>query len=179
MPTASAAAFRASFAQRAMGILLFAGSWMVGLRMGVELVNRLAHLWHLIKEAQSAGGGTLGLWVLFIAALVAAGLGLLLLCFSLLVVLMLEGTHVLVDDLGLAVEIHMVPMGLARRLGAGRLPWKRVSRIHRKGPFFVIEGGVDPEPGQLLDPTLKFITVDELERLILVVLEKSPNVRVE
>ncbi len=179
MPTVTAAAFRASFAQRAMGILLFAGSWMVGLRIGVELVERLSHLWRLLKEAHLSGAGTTGIWILLGATVIGAALGLLLLAFSLLVVLMLEGTHVLVDDLGVAVEINMVPSGLARRLGAGRLAWKRISRIHRKGAFFILEGGAEVEEGHIQDPTLKFITVDELERLVLIVLEKSPNVKVD
>lgn len=180
MPTVTAAAFRASFAQRAMGVLLFAGSWMVGLRLGMELMDRMPHLWHLIKEVQHSGEGTLGLWSLLAASVLATLIGGLLLLFSLIVVLMLEGTQVLVDDLGLAVEIGLMPAGLARRLGAGRLAWKRIGRIHRRGPFFIVEGGGEKaEPGQIVDPTLKFITVDELERLVLMVIERSPNLKLE
>jgi hypothetical protein len=163
-----------------MGVVLFAGSWMVGLRLGLELMARMPHLWHLIKEAQRAGEGAVGLWIILVASVLATLLGGLMLVFSLVVVLVLEGTQVLVDDLGLAVEIGLMPAGLARRLGAGRLAWKRIGRIQRRGPFFIVEGGGEKaEPGQIVDPTLKFITVDELERLVLMVLERSPNVQVE
>jgi hypothetical protein len=104
--------------------------------------------------------------------------GSLLLLATLLGVLMVEGSQVMVDELGLAVEHNALPTILARRLGAGRLPWKRVSRLERSGPFFVLRGGVS-EPGSPKDPTLRFLLVDELERLILTILERSPNLKHE
>ena len=65
------------------------------------------------------------------------------------------------------------------RLGAGRLAWKRVASIQRKAFFFVLKGNADgpPEPGELLDRDLRFLLVDQLERLVLMVMEKSPNIR--
>lgn len=176
MPTLTAVAFRASFLQRAMGILLFAGSWMVGLRMGADGAQRIPQLWHLLKEARE---GEAVLWIMLAVTVTAAALSILLLLFSLMVVLLLEGTQVLVDDLGLAVEIALLPSGLARRLGAGRLAWKRVGRVRRKGLFFLIESAEPPAPGRPEDPRLRFITVEELERLVLLIIEKSPNVKVE
>lgn len=176
MPTLTAVAFRASFLQRAMGILLFAGSWMVGLRVGADAAQRMPLLWQLLKEARE---GVVVLWIMLAVTVTAVILSLLLLLFSLLVVLLLEGTQVLVDDLGLAVEIALIPGGLARRLGAGRLAWKRIGRVRRKGLFFLIESTEAPAPGHPVEPRLRFITVEELERLVLLVIEKSPNVKVE
>ena len=69
------------------------------------------------------------------------------------------------------------PAPLARKLGAGRLPWKHVARLQRSGPFFVVRGGGQPAAGKAKDPNLRFLMVDELERLVLTILERSPNLK--
>jgi hypothetical protein len=113
------------------------------------------------------------------AAVGAVVAGSLLLLGTLLGVLMVEGSQVLVDELGLAVEHNALPAPLARKFGAGRLLWKQISRIERSGPFFLLRGGGDPGSQDRKDPNLRILLVDELERLILTVLERSPNLKQE
>jgi hypothetical protein len=103
--------------------------------------------------------------------------GSLLLVGTLLGLLMVEGSQVLVDELGIAVEHNALPAPLGRKLGAGRLAWKRITRLERSGPFFVLRGGGEPAPDFPRDPVLRFLMVDELERLVLTILERSPNLK--
>ena len=173
--------FRASFAQRAMAVLIFAGSWLAGVRAIADVVKRLPDLHFALQAARAADEPTGLLWTLFALSLGAAALAGALLLFSLIFLVLVETTQVTLDPLGLAVDIPALPGPLARRLGAGRLAWKRVSALERKGFFFVLKGnaGGPPEPGELLDRDLRFLVVDQLERLVLMILEKSPNIRVE
>ncbi len=178
MSAGSPLVFRPSFAQRAMAMLLFAGSWLVGVRALAQIMERLPVLRASLKVAEAAGEPTWSFWVAVTAAFGAVVAGSLLLLGTLLGVLMVEGSQVLVDDLGLSVEHNALPTPIARRVGAGRLLWKQASRIERSGPFFVLRGGGDPGSGRK-DPTLRFLMVDELERLILTILERSPNLKHE
>jgi len=177
MSAGSPLVFRPSFAQRAMAMLLFAGSWLVGVRALAQIMERLPVLRASLKVAEAAGEPTWSFWVAVTAALGAVVAGSILLLGTLLGVLMVEGSHVMVDELGLSVEHNALPLPLARKLGAGRLPWKRISRLERSGPFFVLRGGGEARPGDPKDPTLRFLLVDELERLVLIILERSPNLR--
>ena len=171
--------FRASFTQRAMAFFIFVGSWLAGLRAITDLVRRLPDLHFALQASRAVGEPTALLWTLFILSLCAAAVAGLLLLVSLLFLLLVESTMVTLDPAGLAVEIGALPAPLARRFGAGRLLWKRVSSIERKGFFFVLKGnaGGPPEPGELLDRDLRFLLVDQLERLVLMVMEQSPNIR--
>jgi hypothetical protein len=162
-----------------MAMLLFAGSWLVGVRALAQILERLPVLRTSLKVAEAVGEPTWSFWIAVVAAIGAVVAGSLLLLATLLGVLMVEGSSVMVDELGLAVEHNALPAALARRLGAGRLPWKRVSRLERSGPFFVLRGGGEVEPDSLKDPVLRFLLVDELERLILTILERSPNLKHE
>jgi hypothetical protein len=162
-----------------MAMLLFAGSWLVGVRALAQILERLPVLRTSLKVAEAVGEPTWSFWIAVVAAIGAVVAGSLLLLATLLGVLMVEGSSVMVDELGLAVEHNALPAALARKLGAGRLPWKRVSRLERSGPFFVLRGGGEVEPGSLKDPVLRFLLVDELERLILTILERSPNLKHE
>lgn len=181
MTSTTPLAFRPSFAQRATALVLFLGSWMAGLRVGAELIRQFPRLWAALQQARAAEEGTALLWFYLGLTGLACVLGLLGLLASLFLVVLLEGTQVLVDQLGLAVELHLLPPTLARWAGAGRLTWKRVGRLRRQGPFFVVEGGGEgpPGPGQLVDPTLRILMVDELERLVTLILDRSPNVKVD
>lgn len=174
-------AFRPSFLQRTTAVLLFVGSWMVGLRVGSELIRQLPRLWVHIHQAQAAGEPVFGLWLLFSSAILVALLGLGGLLVSLLLVVMLEGTHVLADELGLTVQVHLLPPTLARWAGAGRLSWKHVGVLRRSGPFFVVDpvSGARPDPGHLREPTLRFLLVDELETLVTLIVDRSPNVKID
>jgi hypothetical protein len=162
-----------------MAMLLFAGSWLVGVRALAQILERLPILRASLRVAESAGEPTWSFWVAITAALGAVVAGSLLLLGTLLGVLMLEGSQVLVDDLGLSVEHNALPAPLARKFGAGRLLWKRVSRLERSGPFFVLRGGGEPGYAGPPDPNLRILLVDELERLILTIFERSPNLKLE
>lgn len=178
MSVGSPLVFRPSFAQRAMAVLLFAGSWLVGVRALAQILEHLPHLRAGLKLAEATGEPTWSFWVALVAAVAAMVVGSLLLLITLLCVLLVEGSQVLVDDLGIAVEHNALPPSLARRLGAGRLLWKQISRLERRWAFFVLRGDGDgARTTAAKDPTLRFLMVDELERLILTVLERSPNLK--
>jgi hypothetical protein len=162
-----------------MAMLLFAGSWLVGVRALAQILERLPVLRASLKVAEAAGEPTWSFWIAVTAAFGAVVAGSLLLLGTLLGVLMVEGSQVMVDELGVSVEHNALPLALARKLGAGRLPWKRVSRLERSGPFFVLKGEDGPGQGGPKDPSLRFLLVDELERLILTILERSPNLKHE
>ena len=173
--------FRPSVAQRSAALLLFAGSWLVGVRGLVHVVEQMPRLLAMIKLAEAGSEPTFGLWVALgtsVAACVAGGILLLL---SVLFLLLIEGTQVLVDETGLLVELGPVPGPLARRLGAGRLSWKQVGGLEKGRFFFILRGGGDPEApetkAQGQDPVLRFLVVDQLDRLVLTILECSPNLR--
>lgn len=162
-----------------MAMLLFAGSWLVGVRALAQIMERLPVLRASLKVAEAAGEPTWSFWVAVTAALGAVVAGSVLLLATLLCVLMVEGSQVLMDELGLSVEHNALPAPLAKRLGAGRLLWKQVSHLERSGPFFVVQGGGDPGRPLQKDPTLRFLMVDELERLILIILKRSPNLKLD
>lgn len=179
MSVGSPLIYRPSFAQRAMAVLLFAGSWLVGVRALAQILERLPVLRVSLKVAEAAGEPTWSFWVAIVAAFGAVVAGSLLLLATLLGLLLVEGSQVLVDEMGLSVEHNALPAPLARKLGAGRLLWKRISRLERSGPFFVLRGGGEPGHTGPKDPTLRFLMVDHLERLILTILERSPNLKHE
>lgn len=177
MSAGSPLVFRPSFAQRAMAMLLFAGSWLVGVRALAQILERLPVLRASLRVAETAGDPTWSYWVAVTAAFGAVVAGSFLLLGTLVGVLMVEGSQILVDELGLSVEHSALPAPLARRFGGGRLLWKQISRIERSGPFFVIRGGGEPIVSLRKDPNLRFLLVDELERLVLTILERSPNLK--
>jgi hypothetical protein len=162
-----------------MAMLLFAGSWLVGVRALAQIMERLPVLRASMKVAESAGEPTWSFWIAVVAAFGAVVAGSVLLLGTLFGVLMVEGSQVLVDELGLSVEHNALPAPLARKFGAGRLLWKQVSRLERSGPFFVLRSGGEPGRSDRKDPNLRFLLVDELERLVLTILERSPNLKHE
>ena len=101
--------------------------------------------------------------------------------FSTLGLVHIAGTHILVDEIGITVEHAGLPRPVAARLGAGHLPWKHVIRLEKGKIFFILRGGPPAGEANAADAllssksTLKFLLVDELERLILIILERSPN----
>ena len=120
-----------------------------------------------------------------LASVTACLLGGLLLVLSLTAMLLVEGTQVFVDEMGIAVECLAVPRRLARWLGAGRLAWKEIHSLEKHRLFFVLRSGGEKAPSETSlkaadrPPVLRFLLVDELERLILMILERSPNLRFE
>lgn len=185
MSTATPLVFRASVAQRSLTGLLFAGSWIVGIRLLVLLIQNLPRMHAALKLAQASAEPTTLMWVSLIASVTACLLGGLLLVLSLTAMLVVEGTQVMVDELGIAVECLAVPRRFARWLGAGRLNWKEIRTLEKHRFFFVLRsGGEEASPEDSIKaanrpPALRFLLVDELERLILTILERSPNLHFE
>jgi hypothetical protein len=186
MSTATPLVFRPSLAQRSLTGLLFAGSWIVGIRLLVLLIQNLPRMHAVLKLAQVSDEPTAMLWVSLIASVTACLLGGLLLVLSLTAMLLVEGTQVFVDEMGIAVESLAVPRRFARWLGAGRLTWKEIRTLEKHRLFFVLRSGGEEEDQETVSlkaanrpPVLRFLLVDELERLILMILERSPNLHFE
>jgi hypothetical protein len=185
MSTATPLVFRPSLAQRSLVGLLFAGSWIVGIRVIVLLIQNFPRMYANLKLAQATGDSTAWLWVGFGAAIAACLLSGLLLSLSLMTMLLVEGTHVLTDEMGISVEYLAVPRRFARWIGAGRLSWKEIHSLEKHRLFFVLRGDAageeDSSPKLPIAQvsTLRFLLVDELERLVLLILERSTNLRFE
>lgn len=181
MSTATPLVFRPSLAQRSVTGLLFAGSWIVGIRLMVLLLHNLPRMHAALKLAQASNEPSVLLWISLAAAVTACVLGGILLVLSLTAMLLVEGTQVFVDEMGIAVECLAVPRRFARWLGAGRLAWKEIHTLEKHRLFFVLRGEKPPEDTLSTAPlpVLRFLLVDELERLILMILERSPNLRFE
>jgi len=185
MSTATPLVFRPSVSQRSLTGLLFAGSWIVGIRLTMLFIQNLPRTLAALKLAQAAHESTLLLWVSLAVAVSACVLGGILLVLSLTAMLLMEGTQVLVDEMGISVECLSVPRRLARWLGAGRLSWKEINTLEKHRLFFVLrgtegDGASRPSINASDKPVvLRFLLVDELERLILTILERSPNLRFE
>jgi len=177
MSTSTPLVFRPSLAQRTVSALLCAGSWIVGIRTLALLLENLPRLHWSLRQAQMAGDPTTWLWVVLVAAITACLAGGVLLLLALLVLVLVEGSQVLVDELGIAVDLGGLPGFLARRLGAGRLVWKDVAAFEKGNFFFVLRGSSESSALAAKPTMLRFLLVDELERLVLLILERSPNLR--
>lgn len=173
--------FRPSIAQRAVALLLFAGSWLVGVRGLMHLIQNMPRLLAMIQLADLNGESTWRLWTALVSSVAACGAGGVLLVLSILFLLLVEGTQVLVDEVGLSVELGSLPGPVARRLGSGRLGWKEVARLEKGRFFFILRGGGGQETNTDLafrpETVLRFFVVDHLDRLVLTILERSPNLR--
>jgi hypothetical protein len=116
-----------------------------------------------------------------VSAVAACFAGGVLLLLSILALVLVEGSQVLVDELGIAVDLGGLPGFLSRRMGAGRLVWKEITDIEKGNFFFLLHGGgnqgEDPSPLAGRPSVLRFLVVDELERLVLLIIERSPNLR--
>jgi hypothetical protein len=181
MSATSPLVFRPSLAQRTLTILLCAGSWLVGVRGLYLLINNLPRLLAAQRQASAAGEPTLLIWIWIVASVTLCLLAGILLLFSALGLILIEGTQIVVDEVGITVDHAGLPRPLAIRLGAGHLPWKHVLGLEKGRMFFILRGGLPKgEPSNLLSEryaksTLKFLLVDQLERLILIILERSSN----
>ena len=181
MSTSSPLVFRPSVIHRTLSALLCAGSWVVGIRGLLLLVNNLPRLMSSLHQAVAAGESTLLIWAWIALSLTLCLVGGVLMLFSTLGLVLIEGTHILVDEIGITVEHAGLPRPVAARLGAGHLPWKHVIRLEKGKIFFILRGGPPAGEANAADAllssksTLKFLLVDELERLILIILERSPN----
>ena len=131
-----------------------------------------------IVGARAVGDDPWLAWLLMTLSIVAVLVAAILLLASILCLVLMEGTQVFVDELGIAVELAYLPKGFAHWLGAGRIPWKKVGTLKRSGPLFVIvcDGrNTEGAAGEPLSP-IRFLVVDEIERLVNLILERSPNI---
>lgn len=178
MTTATPLVFRPSPLQRTLALLLCAGSWLVGARALASLLEQMPILHAVIVQARAVGDDPWMAWLLMTLAIAAVLVAGVLLLASILGLVLMEGTQVFVDELGIAVELAYLPRAVAHWLGAGRIPWKQVGKLKRSGPFFVIlADGRDPGgASHELIPPVRFLVVDEIERLVNLILERSPNI---
>jgi hypothetical protein len=176
MSTSTPLVFRPSLAQRALAALLCVGSWLVGVRAMAAFLESLPRLSHTLKAAELAGEPTWVLWIQLVAALAALVVAGGLLLLSILGFLMVEGSVVLVDEIGISVEHHLLPGPIGRWLGAGRLTWKQVCNLKRSWPFFVLERTGGASNGPVAPAHLKFLLVEDLERLVNLILERSSKI---
>lgn len=177
MTAATPQVFRPSVAQRALAALLCVGSWLVGVRAVAAFLEGLPRLSRALQVAEQAGEPTWMFWIQLAAAVGALVVAGTLLLLSILGFLMVEGSMVLVDEIAISVEHHLLPGPIGRWLGAGRLVWKQVSDLKRSGPFFVLVAGDQGVEGQIRARPLKFLLVDNLERLVNLILERSSNLK--
>ena len=177
MSTSTPLVFRPSHAQRGLAALLCVGSWLVGVRAMAALIDNLPRLSRALRAAGLAGEPTLVLWLMLAAALAATVAAGGLLVVSIAAFLTVEGSVVLVDEIGLSVEHNLLPGPFGRWLGTGRLPWKQVSAVGRSGPLFVLRGGGEGPSGPPHPDRLRFLLVEDLERLVNLILERSPNLK--
>jgi len=170
--------FRASAAQRAVAITLALGCLLVAGHGMSLMFKNLSAIWYQLKLAQSqVVESTAFIWFSLIVgcfAMLFAGVFLLL---AILAVILIEGTQVIVDELEISVECPLLPGSIARIFGAGRLPWKKVTKIERRKMYFVLHGESDPNKPESKE-TVKFLLVDDLERLMFIIMERSTNLKI-
>ncbi len=183
MNISSPLVFRPSALQRGLCALLCAGSWVVGIRTLALLLERLPVLRGTLKIAEASGEPTFWIQVGLVSAIASCVVGGVLLALSVYALLMVESCTVLVDELGIAVELAALPGFLARWAGAGRLTWKEVSSLEKGPLLFAIRGDGAPaeaaahQPRSRASITLRFVLVDELEQLVNLIIERSPNLK--
>ncbi len=178
MSTTTPLVFRSSPLQRTLALLLCAGSWLVGARALASIFEQMPLLHQVIVQARAVGDDPWMAWLLMTLAIAAVLVAGILLLASILGLVLMEGTQVFVDELGIAVELAYLPGPFAHWLGAGRIPWKQVGTLKRSGPLFVIHiADRDPDGAsrESLSP-IRFLVVDEIERLVNLILERSPNI---
>ncbi len=179
MSTVTPWVYRASLTQRVMAVLLFVVGWIFGLHGFYHLYTQFPKLWRYLQWSRELGEPVQAIyWALGLCVLTALT-GLLLLLGTGLFFLLIEGTHIVLDEEGIAVEQHLLPVFLAKRLGAGRLPWKRIVKLEKGRLFFKLSA--DPEDKGLIkkDAVLRFLMVDCLDRLIYSIMERSPNLKLD
>jgi hypothetical protein len=130
-----------------------------------------------LKLAQSLGGESTALiWLSLAVALLVLLVAGVVSVAAVLLMALVEGTQVFVDEYGITVDCPLLPGPLARRLGAGRIPWQSVTGVGRRWMRFVVVGDVG-QKGQKGSNSVGFLFADQLERLVLIIVECSPNLK--
>lgn len=160
-----------------MAVLLFVGSWLLGLRALIQVIHQVPRILILLKLTHAVAGSTIGLWVVLVLAILTCLTGGLLLLFSGIFLVLIEGTQVLVDEEGITIEQSLLPTHLAHKFGSGRLGWKQIGKFEKRFCFFVIRPNkaTSSEGMTILLPTLRFLMVDQIDRLVFMIIERSPN----
>lgn len=179
MSTVTPWVYRASLTQRVMAVLLFVVGWIFGLHGFYHLYTQFPKLWRYLEWSRQASEPVQAIYWALALCVMTALTGFLLLLGTALFFMLIEGTHIVLDEEGIAVEQHLLPRFLANRLGAGRLPWKRIIKLEKGRLFFRLSA--EPETNVLLkgDTVLRFLMVDCLDRLIYTILERSPNLKMD
>ncbi|MCL1893237.1 MAG: hypothetical protein FWG02_03225 [Holophagaceae bacterium] len=177
MSVASPLIFRASPIQRAIAMILGVGCLLV-LGRGVPLIaQNIPRMWYQLRLAQSQSmEPTTMIWLGIVSAIIAILLGGIILVLTILILVQIEGTQIIVDGHGIAVKCTLLPYQIAKRFGAGHITWKDVSQIERRGIFFVLIGFTAPKQ-QNRNTIIKFFVVDQMEQLICLIIERSPNLK--
>jgi len=177
MTVASPLVFRASPAQRATALILALGCLLVSGRGMSLMIQNFPSMWYQLKLAQSqAGEPTFFIWASLAAACLAMLISAIVLVLVIVMFLLIEGTNILTDELGISVECQLLPQPIAKRLGAGRILWTDVTKIERRRMYFVLYGQEKPE-NPLNNAMIKFLLADQLDRLIFLIIDRSPNLK--
>jgi len=176
MNTATPLIFRASAIQRAIAVTLVLGCLLVAGRGMSLMIQNLPRIWYQLKLAQSQSEPTTLIWLSLATAFIAMLITCAVLLLAMLAFMLIEGTQVLVDELGITVECPLLPGPIARRFGAGRLSWKSITKIERRKMCFVLHGDAEPNSANGKE-IVSFLLVDKLEHLIFLIMEHSPNLK--
>jgi hypothetical protein len=176
MNDASPLVFRASAAHRAVTVSLALGCLLVSVRGGFSVVQDAPKMLEQLKLAHSLGEPTTAIWLSLTASLLAILVAGTVSVLSVLVLALVEGTQILVDECGISVDCPLLPRPLARMLGAGRIPWESVSSVGRRWMRFVVTGNAVAN-GSKGCHSVGFLFVDQLERLMFIIMERSPNLK--
>jgi len=182
MTTDAPLIFRPSPFHRLFAILLCIGSWMTGIRGLAVIIECVPKFMVNVQRARLAGESTFILWVCIVVFAVGCLLSGVFWVASILVLMIIEGTNITVDKIGINVEYELFPSRMATYFGAGYMPWNRVVRIEKHGVFFVLYGEQLSANSGSVDLTykfrssVKFIIVQELDRLVLTIIKCSDNI---
>ena len=168
--------FRASKGQRAVALLLAAATTLVS-GYSVSLITpNLPRMLYQLKLAQSQGEATMLIWLSLVLACIAALMAGIVFLAALVMLALIEGTQVRVDELGVTVKCTLLPPAAARLFGQGHIAWENITKLERRFAFFVLQGQKDMG-GLQKKTTIRFLMVDQLERLILLIIEHSKKLR--
>ena len=176
--------FRPNITHRIITAILCIGSCMAEVRGLIFLLKYLSKLIFELNQTKAANEPTLFLWGLIIVLMLFCFTSGFLLVFCILGLILIESTNVIVDETGITVEYLALPHRLANYFGAGHLSWKHILKLEKNNIFFTLHGKEhniacskygNGNHKRYKVIKLKFIIVDELDRLILTILERSPN----
>jgi len=168
--------FRASLMHRGVSLVVFFVCWFFSLNILQHFMTTYPLSAYELYEARLSGiswGIPQVKFTLLILGLIAS---VFILLWSLVVFLIIETTQVMIDDLGVFIHHAFLPQWLSRRLGSGRLSWKHIIQFDKKFFFFKVVGEPVSDQHQT-SPILRFILVDHLEELVIIILERSPQLR--